>query len=510
MRQCIQPSCFETFYVESRLIYGNLFMYRRILHFFVRRQHKCRNMKGKTEMRKVICLSLCTLFLCASSVYGNSAPSYWKAYPYSDVLAIAENSPIAVDRERLTFDFSEADEYYESRNVMSPVGKVTAEYRMTNTSDDTLTVQMAFPFAASLNKLFVGDIDIRADGSAVPYEIYIDPGNINDYDYGSIGNISDHVRTLPGFSLDSVAKLYRFSAASKENPYLDFKVSFNADQPQAFLIGKDFNAASYSEEGRGTLSSRILEKIEPEILVLGKDQAFTYEVLTDEGKKADQGSYQLEITQDSVDPKEYLQAALREEIGEETAAAISGTQLFNLFLQELWQNRLSSGYTTLYDGFSALSEDHIFTLVYQVEFPPVSTRIISVGYLTEGTMDRRETDSPKYTYTYLLSPAKNWSDFGGLDIEVITPRAAPYMIANSLGLSSDSENRYSAHFDGLPESELTFTLYENETVTMIDKAERAIQKSSYLLFFLWPVIVLILTAIAITAARSIIRRRQSH
>lgn len=256
-------------------------------------------------------------------------------------------------------------------------------------------------------------------------------------------------------------------------------------------------------------SSRIREQIEPEILVLGKDPGFTCGVFTEEGIKAEQDRYQLEIIQDSVDPKEYLLAALREEMFEDTAAAISDIQLFNLFLHELWQDRLNNGYSTLDEGFSALHEDRIITLVYQVEFLPRSTRNVSVGYLTDGTMDRRETVSPKYSYTYLLSPAKSWADFGSLDIQVITPREAPYMIESSLDLSMDGENRYSARFDSLPKSELTFTLYEKEAVTLIDKTEKAISRASYLLFFLWPVFIIFLAVIMALIVRAIIRRMRS-
>lgn len=416
------------------------------------------------------------------------------------------DSPITVDSERLTFDFSET---YNDGNNNSPVGKVTADYQMTNPTDDMLTVQMAFPFVEDLYSLSVSDIAISADGAAVPYEIYIDPNDINTsvvYDYGTIGHISKQEWSLPGYDLNSEAALYRFAASGNAEERLDFEISFNVDHDQTLFIGDGFDVESYSEEGSGKLSCRIREKIEMEILVLGKDPKFTYAVLTDEGEKAEQDRYQLEIIQDSVDPREYLNAVLREEIRDDTAVAIPDPQLFNLFLHELWQDRLNNGYSTLYDGFSALHEDRIHTLTYQVEFAPHSTRSISVSYLTDGTMDRRETVSPKYSYTYLLSPARNWADFGSLDIEVITPREAPYMIENSLGLSKNGENRYGARLDGLPKSELTFTLYENESITFIDKTERTLVKASYLLYFLWPVIIIFLVVITALALRAVIRR----
>ena len=425
-----------------------------------------------------------------------------------------DDSPIIVDHERLTFDFSET---YNDRNNNSPVGTVTADYQMTNPTDEMLTVQMAFPFVEDLYSLSVSDIAISADVAAVPYEIYIDPNDINTsddsgegfvYNYGTLGHILKQEWSLPGFNLNSEATLYRFIASSREKPYLDFEVSFDSDQEQTFLIEKDFGGVSYFEDGRGALNSRIIENIEAEVLVLGKDPGFTYAVLTDQGEKAEQDCYQLEIIRDSVDPREYLYSLIREEFSDDTAAAISDTQLFNLFLHKLWEHRLNNTSSSLHEGFSGFYEDRIFTLVYQVKFPPHSTRSISVGYLTDGTMDRRETVSPKYSYTYLLSPARNWADFGNLDIEVVTPREAPYMIENNLDLSKDGENRYSTHLDGLPKSELTFTLYEKETITFIDKTESALIKASYLLYFLWPVIVILLVVITILFVRAIRRMRR--
>ena len=64
-----------------------------------------------------------------------------------------------------------------------------------------------------------------------------------------------------------------------------------------------------------------------------------------------------------------------------------------------------------------------------------------------------------YTYTYLLSPAKTWAQFGKLKIVVNTPY---YMIENSQGGFSETEKGCELTLPGLPEKELTFTLSEAE------------------------------------------------
>ncbi len=485
---------------------------------------KSRSEREKTRERKSwICFAICAVFLStltvcpgAEPVYGNSAPSYWEAFPYSDVLAVEENSPITVDREQLTFDFSETwnhDDYW------SPVGRILAQYRMTNPTDDTLSVQMAFPFVASLSKLSVPDIKVSADSAAVPYEIYIDPKEAYEYGgssgglqygYGTIGDISNQEWALPGFDLDSKAKLYRYAVSAGTEDRLDFEISYDADPARTILMGTGFSGVSYSEEGSEKLTSAIREKAEPEILVLGKDLDFTYDVLTKEGEKVDKNLYQLEIIEESVDPKEYLLSAIRKNLAKETAAAISDTQFLNLCLHEIWRESQAGGYSELFDVLPTAFSDRIFTLVYQVEFSPESARNVSVSYITEGTMDRRETLSPKYGYTYLLSPAKSWADFGSLDIEIITPQEAPYIVESSLALAKDGANRYTAQFEGLPESELTFTLYEKEAVTFVDRAKKTASESLYNLAFFWPVSAILLAIIALIVVRSVVRRMRNN
>ena len=75
------------------------------------------------------------------------------------------------------------------------------------------------------------------------------------------------------------------------------------------------------------------------------------------------------------------------------------------------------------------------------------------------TMNTRY-EPPIYEYTYLLSPAKTWAEFGDLDIVVNTP----YYMTVSGGLFhfEQMENGYRTSIDGLPEEELMFILSESE------------------------------------------------
>ena len=64
-----------------------------------------------------------------------------------------------------------------------------------------------------------------------------------------------------------------------------------------------------------------------------------------------------------------------------------------------------------------------------------------------------------YAYTYLLSPAKTWTQFGELDITVNTPY---YMTECGIDGFTRTDSGYALTLPGLPEGELTFTLSEAE------------------------------------------------
>lgn len=95
---------------------------------------------------------------------------------------------------------------------------------------------------------------------------------------------------------------------------------------------------------------------------------------------------------------------------------------------------------------------------YTLTLEPGQTLINTVTAPLYPAIDAGYTPSI-YTYTYLLSPAKTWAQFGELKIVVNTPY---YMTENNQGSFSRTEKGYELTMPGLPEKELTFTLSEAE------------------------------------------------
>lgn len=143
-------------------------------------------------------------------------------------------------------------------------------------------------------------------------------------------------------------------------------------------------------------------------------------------------------------------------------------------------------------------------LVYTVEFPAGGTREVAVSYPSFSYSIQEGTTYWRHTFTYLLSPAQYWAHFGTLDVEISAPEEAPYIIDSTLPLEAAGEGRYTAHFDGLPEGELEFTLYREPSITLWDRCNAFLQDAGYVMFFLGPVILVV----AVLVTVGVLLRRQ--
>jgi len=179
---------------------------------------------------------------------------------------------------------------------------------------------------------------------------------------------------------------------------------------------------------------------------------------------------------------------------------ISDIQLYNLYAIALDKNFVNNlGFCMVDDVIAESGSVRIITLVYTVEFLPAQDQKVSVSYSTKGTMDKRNTSSPQFLFDYILNPAKNWNSFNNLNIRIVTPKEAPYIIDSSIELTKDDANIYTATLEKLPEEDLTFTLYSNEKATLNDKIEGRINRSlGYFAPIVIGVILIFIIIISIT------------
>ncbi|WZL74562.1 hypothetical protein QBE52_07685 [Clostridiaceae bacterium 35-E11] len=417
-----------------------------------------------------------------TTAFANSGPVFWQGYPSSDIMSIEDNSPIRVENESLVFDFSDTD---NSPHTIS--GKVTATYEMFNPTNELRSVEMAFPFVERLDRLLPEDVVITADDRALSYDIYIGDvvnsyGNLLEedkkasFDFASIvSTITDNLYTAKHFTENEKGRLYSINVKPTTDQRINFAIDFSLDYEKTKVLTNGFNRYE-----RDDIKTKIAAWCyEPEILevfVLGEDIELKINAYTDGElkKKTDLFSYQ--ISTQEVEVKPYLMEYIKNNTNGQNDGMISDAQLYNLYAKSLdkyfTKNR---GYSSEHDLIAQENYERILTLVYTVQFPQNSKKEVSVSYRTSGTMDKTETAKPLYSFDYILNPAENWSDFKNLNIEIIPPQEAPYIVKSNIELLKGENKVYTAALADLPEEDLSFTLYGDEKITGLDKANGSLQ-----------------------------------
>jgi len=459
---------------------------------------------------------MCAVFLFCStvSVLANSGPVYWQGYPSAGIMAVEKNSPIKVKREDLVFDFSD---WTGSDYTVS--GRVTAAYKMSNPTEETQPVNMAFPFVGRASSLSAEDVTITADGVTLSYDVYF--GNAMDSYKGAHGrdgesgfgfedivsSITDKPYRAESFEEKEKGRLYTFHVQPTIDQEVNFAVDFAFDASKTRVLTKGFNRMERDKQNTRIASWCRQPKV-LEVLVLGEDINFDINAYTD-GKL----SQRTELLEYRIDKKEaelrpYLLELVRDYRGVKDSGIISDIQIYNLYAQALDNHFTRHMGLCSEDDLRAMGRlERIITLVYTVNFPPKSEKEVSVSYNTSGTMEGRKTSKPLYSFEYLLNPARNWADFKYLNIEVIPPQAAPYIVESSTHLTRGEDGVYKASLEALPEEDLTFTLYAFEKVTLLDRAYGSVQRRfGYMTPLVLGAAFLLAMGVAVTSA--IVRRKR--
>lgn len=430
-------------------------------------------------MNKIMAgLILTAVFLFPWEASANSGPVYWQGYPSMDTLLIQEDSPIFVEKEDLTFDFSD-DEY----NSYTISGEVTADYRMVNPADQPRQVQMAFPLIGTLADFSAGSIEIIADGREIPFEVY--PGNkIGEqqspwqpdtdpsYDFSSIlGSVTNEPYRARSFSGNEKGRLYTIDVRPAGENYLNFALDFSLDYSRTKVIISGFNRLE-SDDDWLRISARCTKPETLEIFVIGEDIKPNIRAYSDGELKEETGLYTYDISSTEEEIVPYLLRTRAENTVRADRQYLSEIQLANLYtraLDDIFQK--NRGFCTWDDLLSQEHSQRIIVLVYNADFLADSTKQVSVKYRAGATMDQTKTSRPIYSFDYILNPAQNWSALNSLNIEIIPPESSPHIISSNISLERGEDNIYRASLTGLPENDLSFSFYASEEISFLDKVQ---------------------------------------
>ena len=438
---------------------------------------------------------LCVVLSCIAPqpVLANAGPTFWQGYPSSEVLVIDEDCPVEVAGETLLFDLSA-----DSTRSYTIQGQVTASYEMVNPTDRDLIVQMAFPFVSSLMDFSAGDVAITTDAAALPYNLYIGDVVNNPRDPGQqeteaslifadiVSTVTDQAYQARHFSEHEQGKLYTLEVRPTTEQRINLVVDFELEHEKTKVLVDGFNSYEGDNE-KVRIASWCYEPRVLQVLVLGDDIDLNITAYTDGQLKQKTDLYDCHISAEETDVKSYIIGYVKG--NKQTSPEQSGTpgmqtsviseqQLYNMYAAALDRVLTANrGFCTSDDLIAENYCKRVMTLVYTVDFPHHSTKNMSVSYKTNGTMDKRKTPTPVYTFNYLLNPAQSWSRFQNLSMEIITPDEASYIVYSNIELAKEKDMHYRTSLHALPDDDFVFSIYAHEKISAWDKVYGALQNT---------------------------------
>ena len=425
--------------------------------------------------RKVITVIFTVLLLSAVFIqptHANSAQRHWSGTDSTGALVKDKNCPLVVDKELLTFDVQEFPKnYYNSiEEFLAYTGKVTAEYTFRNPADYAVTATLVFPFG-----------DLPHYGEYIydpPTDKYTVASDTEKYGVKVNGELIEATvrhtlkdRGTP-FSLD------------EDMPKLtDGYISDSFFRPDLPVWVQHYSVEGIGAENQAATAAFVLREDPAKTRVLWEEKSGMATMkgglrISGWTKTGDTLTVYIfgELPKDGIAWSLYENGACEKEIDGSITLKCSEQMTFRDHAFREYDNNSGISESDRYNAqvafLNAGSKDRMyggiyterssFSLMrwyeYTLTLEPGQTLTNTVTAPLYPAIDEGYTPSI-YTYTYLLSPAKTWAQFGELKIVVNTPY---YMTENDQGSFSKTEKGYELTLPGLPEKELTFTLSESE------------------------------------------------
>lgn len=423
-------------------------------------------------MKKIILVlfvMLLTVVTIKTPVLANSAQTRWHGTDSTGSIILDEESPIIVEKELLTFDIEEFPESYykELDDFLSYSGKVTAEYTFYNPAEYTVTATLAFPFGG------VADYaDLYDDKKEKPlinvdtekYDIKIN-GNIIDkqirhtyMEYGAQFNLEeDLVKLHDGYMVDD---FYNPNLTVTKYTYIAKDVDkeeYNAANA-GFIVSEDNNTKIYMENNSGgsvldegiMLTTWVDLKEEFSVYAIGEpfDEELNWKFYAN-GSCEDEikGSMEL-ISTESMTLKDFVLSKYNPESG------VLDYDWYNAMITSFKRYEWANGAIHSSEITFDISGKLMRWYQYEISLEP-KQRIVNTVTAPIYPSINSDYEPAIFEYTYLLSPAKTWKEFGNLDIIINTPFN---LLENNIEGFEYINPGYELHLTGLPEGDLVFVL----------------------------------------------------
>ncbi|MDW7662465.1 MAG: hypothetical protein SCL54_13670 [Bacillota bacterium] len=448
-----------------------------------------------------------TFFLIMSAVilsgiltYGNSGPVTWFQYPGISMITIDEDTKISVLNEDLHFDFSK-----EEHDNFSLIGEVSAKYTMKNTGEESIISRMVFPFIKNMWGVEKDRIEVLIDGNPIDYKIHygdtVDSISANgkfdeSIELGDILKSVTEVKYTPkNFDYKEVGTLYRIHLETDREESMHVVANFQTEAGSSRILAKGNNSYAYSESNEFSVGTW-LDKENRIMEIFSFDEDLTINIIGYQSGHSDADEvtdFKYEVEEIEMAVEHYLIDYIATD--RDVLIGYDIPEDKNVYYKALDQALERERFISEDQISSLLIASRYVLIAYEVPFEALEEKTVEVRYPTLGSMDKRKTVKPTYTYNYFLHPAKYWEDFHDLTIRITPSSDYPYVIQSNLPLIKETDGTYIGNFETLPEVDLSFTLYEKEEITTSDKFKNALDQNIYLLIFIGIPLLVILSLV---------------
>lgn len=413
-------------------------------------------MKPKQLIASLLCITA-LLLLTPRAAFANSAQKFFRGTDAYGAIVTEENCPITVESELLTFDIPE---FPNSGSNPGYKASVTAEYTFFNPADYTVTARLEFPFGSApdygTDRNDLTKYDITVNGAAINKKVrhtYLTDGG---FEVGrDIAKIEDGFTESDFFSPDLPVTKYVYDIGEYDSDSDRNYIGFEFYAPsETRVYFRSANVVELSPGLRYILSKPAWWYNICEVYVFGEEFTPEWTFYSDyECKHRIEGEVML------VSSEKTTLKALASSLSAEDCP-ISEEDAYNALVSELDLNYASNSNRIITNSW--LMEGQKGRLMrwyeYEITIPP-GERIVNTVTAPIYPTINEGVNPTLYRYTYLLSPAQSWADFGSLEVVVNTPY---FLRKTEFSKNADSfettETGYKASFDGLPEGELVFSL----------------------------------------------------
>ena len=442
--------------------------------------------QSKIITAAILLISMIPLMLVPASA--NSRAQEWYGRDSNGVVVVGDNVPIEVTSELLTFDIPTLPyaSYQDAESFLEYDSKVTAEYTFHNPTDMTVTARLLFPFG-TFPEYGIGFSDYEKYGVTVNGEKI--EANVRytskTSDYGRF-NVDHEIEKLHDdyvkddfYSPDLPVTKYTYTVKgitekqikdadrNDDNYYLVLYYYGNTDD--IVIYADDFHHYSTSDGNRRSIQC-LREKVigdGQEISIYTFGRPFREDEIT-EAKVYIDSLHNSEYRETDVSLEAKVQEMTFEEFvlsNYEEERGISKVDWYNAAVVDIidgysYKHMRIITINSFGNGFSGRSLDRWYE--YEITLAPGESITNSVTAPLYPLIDAWKRPI-KYDYSYYLSPASCWANFGRLEIVVNTPYE---MIESNIDGFEKTDSGYRLVRDGLPENEegfmdLFFTL-END------------------------------------------------